>query len=148
MYGVNHLDEDLLHDAWDMGFIYFGGVSYDSCRYVADYVQKKLYGPEKNNGPYAVMSQGIGKQFALDNKKQLCDNLYVLAGGVKHGLPKYYAKTLDVPGDSLKEAAQQRRDEIADHYQNKYGEGGDYGIAGYIPSSTKAQIAAGKELRS
>lgn len=165
LFGVDSLrDADVVREAWiparadqarllsgTLGFVYLGSVSYDSCRYVADYVQKKvrevLPGDSgRRQGPFALMSQGIGKRFAVDNSKQLSNNLYTTIRGVKMGVPKYYAKILGIDGDALKAAGEERRAERAAHYTEKYGDAGDFGVLGHLEGSEASQVAAGTEL--
>lgn len=82
------------------GNVILGTVTMDSMRYVCDYVQKKLYKPRgEETGrvePFSLMSKGLGKEFALKNGAQIADNKYVMVNGIKHGVPRYYAKVLDI----------------------------------------------------
>lgn len=85
-----------LAQSWDKGFIHVSGVGYDSARYVADYVQKdtrpETYGGR--NPPFALMSQGIGKQYLEDNHTKLKKSFSVRVGKAVVGLPRYYQKKL------------------------------------------------------
>ena len=44
VFGISPNDKKLVEENWPYGFVRIGTVTYDSCRYVAGYVQKKLYG--------------------------------------------------------------------------------------------------------
>lgn len=89
-----------LNDVWDKGFTHVGSVTKESCQYVAGYVQKKWYGDETQSpyypslNPFSLKSQGLGKQFVLNNKDQLLLNAGTSINGVPVGLPRYYKKIL------------------------------------------------------
>lgn len=112
---------------WDANRIRscIGYVSADSMRYTADYVKKKyiVSKPKKIDGesekqfndrlvmymirqreyygycipPYQFQSQGIGKDYLLENKDYLHREGKVLWRGKLMSLPRYYTKKLDVP---------------------------------------------------
>lgn len=101
-------DRNLINEAWSLGFIETGTVTYDSCRYTADYVMKSYIGKKAKefygdrNPPFSIMSMGIGRRYALDNAERLKKNRYITIRGVKVGLPRYYAKVLGLnPEDYL-----------------------------------------------
>lgn len=104
LFGVDSVkDLKTIQDNWSYGFIYCGSVTYDSCRYVADYVQKKyskdyskdVYGDFQP--PFSLMSKGIGKRYALDNKDELLKNGFMRCNkGSKVGLPRYFYKLYGV----------------------------------------------------
>lgn len=95
--------------AWGKGFVKVGSVTYDSCRYVAQYIDKKYNGDKAKEvygdrqPPFQVCSQGIGKQWALENAEYLKQNLGCTVKGKKVGLPRYYRKLLDISKDDLME---------------------------------------------
>lgn len=93
LYGLDeqtHLKQ--LHGAWPYGLIHTGTVTYDSARYVADYVHglKKL----QRKQPFALCSKGLGKRYAEENLDRLRENPEITIGGVPVGLPKYYVKQI------------------------------------------------------
>jgi len=45
---------------------------------------------------FQVCSQGIGKRFAIENAKQIRENMCVTRNGIKHAIPRYYCKILDI----------------------------------------------------
>lgn len=102
IFGMEPTEEtkEIIHDTWNNGFVKIGTVTYDSCRYVAEYIQKGLMSGTnlKQLGsrcrPFALMSKGIGKAYAMKNKKQLIENLEVSVHGVKTGIPRYYRKII------------------------------------------------------
>lgn len=126
IFGVAPDEKGLLESNWPYGFVHVGTVTYDSARYVADYVSKvdgalatRMYG--YRTLPFKVQSNGLGRQFALDNEQYLRDNLKVTAHGSNHGVPKYYRKVLDLPGDLWEPAAVERSAEVQDFHIDKSG---------------------------
>nr|WAE43510.1 MAG: replication initiator protein [Microviridae sp.] len=93
-------------DSWYKGYVDIGGVTYNSARYVAGYIQKKYSGKLAKEvygeklAPFQLQSQGIGKRYINDNEKQMCDKLFITHNGQKHSLPRYYRKIL---GDKISE---------------------------------------------
>ena len=84
--------------------------------YVTGYVQKKLSGglAEEKYGddtpPFAIMSKGLGLDFALQNADRLRTNGFTYLSGHKISLPRYYRDKLEinidytnVPKPSVKE---------------------------------------------
>lgn len=113
-----------LVDAWKLGFVSVGTVTYDSARYTAKYIQKQLSGEQAVYGekiiqPFQLVSNGLGKDYAMRNKAQLSENLYTTHNGVKVGLPKYYQKLLEIPSERLLLASQERNKEVGNVFTNK-----------------------------
>lgn len=102
IFGIGIQDQKLIEEAWDYGFVKCGTVTYDSCRYVSDYVFKAYNGDKAKEVfgdrevPFRVNSHGIGLRWAQDHESQLVDNNYLTMYGVKHGLPAYYRKKLQI----------------------------------------------------
>lgn len=114
VFGLGVKDKKYITNCWKKGFVYCGTVTYDSARYVADYVQKK-YLRNYYNGkvkPFQLCSQGLGLRFAINNSKQLKEQLYCTIRGVKVGLPRYYQKKLEVPTEEKYLKGLERREEI------------------------------------
>lgn len=107
--------------AWEKGYVYGGTVTADSCRYVAEYIQKKLYGPLGNDRqqPFSLMSKGIGLQWLLRNKEQLTRELALTFKGKQYQIPKYYIQKLELQED-LKMSNQYYHDMNEAHYASKY----------------------------
>ena len=121
IYGLSPtLDRDFIHRNWPYadwqelestprGRKSIGTVTYDSCRYVAGYCQKKLFGDKakelKDRGkvqPFSRMSQGLGLQFAIDNKKILEDALCVGLRGYTINIPHYFRDKLEIDPELIK----------------------------------------------
>lgn len=89
---------------WKFGMVHVGTVTYDSCRYVAQYIDKKypgmlgedLYKIQGMVPPFQLQSQGLGLLYARENMQRLSKDLHTTVRGVKCGLPRYYKKKLDI----------------------------------------------------
>lgn len=81
---------------WPCGFINVGSVTDESIQYVAGYINKKLGGDAAKEKygecypPFARMSQGIGKQWFLENQIPGSDT--VRFHGKNVPIPRYYKK--------------------------------------------------------
>uniref|UniRef100_A0AAU8B5M2 Replication initiator protein n=1 Tax=Dulem virus 90 TaxID=3145801 RepID=A0AAU8B5M2_9VIRU len=84
---------------WPFGHVHVGDLTTDSANYVAGYILKKQTGKNahfyKDLGlvpPFCVMSRrpGIGYDYFMDHKDTFENNGFVVAKGVKRGLPRYY----------------------------------------------------------
>lgn len=92
----------------------FGVVEPDSIRYTAKYVEKIKSGGEleeyNNRGvenSFMVCSKGIGKDFAKKEKERIIENGFITMNGVKHSVPRYYVKILEIDTDYIKVRAQE-----------------------------------------
>lgn len=103
--GVNKNDKEIVKSNWLYGFCYFGSVTYDSARYVSDYIGKKYYGKFQKDKygdkqpPFQLQSKGIGKQYCLDHKEQIISNQGITVRGNEVGIPRYYKKLLNIQTD-------------------------------------------------
>lgn len=102
VFGLSMRNREDIEKSWNMGFIKLGLVTYNSCRYVAGYVQKKLYGKgakfyEENDlvPPFSCCSKHIGEDYVESHWNQLYSQRTCTVGGVPMGLPRYYKKKLD-----------------------------------------------------
>lgn len=109
--GQSQEDKTLIKDCWrlcDWSMLQdkkaFGTVTYDSCRYVSDYIFKKYSGVKAEEEyiskglavPFKVSSLGLGLRYCLDNKENLVHNKQIFCRGVPMALPRYYADKLGV----------------------------------------------------
>ena len=103
-----------LQRSWSKGNIIIGTVTQHSIRYVADYIQKRLYDEaEKKDGriqPFGLMSKGIGKRYVLDHETELRETQQVMLNGQLGGLPRYYAKILGIENEIFFEKKENRTD--------------------------------------
>lgn len=105
IFGLGTEDKDLIEKKWGKGFCKVGTVTYDSCRYVAEYIFKKMYGNDfvERRQPWKLQSQGLGKKFVLENKNQLITNLSLRIRGKEVALPRYYKEKLGLGNGVLDE---------------------------------------------
>lgn len=111
IFGLGQLkeDKDFIKDCWRFcqwsNFSdkkAFGSVTYDSCRYVSDYIFKKYSGEKakevyQSKGvepPFKISSQGLGLRFVLENADNLSFNHGFTCHGVRMALPRYYVEKL------------------------------------------------------
>lgn len=96
IFGMEMSDKNLITETWNKGRTDVGTVTIQSCRYVASYIQKKLYKQptERNSELFQLQSQGLGKKWAERNESYLALNQHITHRGVKHSVPRYYVKKL------------------------------------------------------
>lgn len=103
-----------------------GTVTPDSCRYVTGYIDTKLWGKEQAERylqydrvpPFQVCSQGLGLRYALsDERIEKC--LYTFLGGVKHALPRYYVRKLNIDKNRLQAIGFKNMLEVFKEYDEK-----------------------------
>lgn len=125
IFGLGFQDEEVIKKSWNKGFIYLGTVTYDSCRYTADYIQKQISGIKKDGKvqPFALMSKGLGKAYAEQNAEKLRRTLSTTIRGKKTGLPRYYQKKLEINTEQLKVRAIEKNKEIDDLHVKRVGNG-------------------------
>ncbi|QXP44128.1 MAG: replication initiator protein [Arizlama microvirus] len=117
-------DKKLVRDSWKLGRIHFGLAEKDSMNYVSSYIHDKLSGElaekeytKKNREPvFRRLSMGLGKQFALRNKKQLEQQLHITVNGKKNAIPRYYINLLGIELEKLQEEAYKTECEVVEHY--------------------------------
>lgn len=104
LFGIHPVfDRQLLFDNWNGSRIDCGTVTYQSCRYVCNYVLTNSYGisalidPSLPIRPFKLQSQGIGKNSCLSNIEQYSDNLSLSVKGIKMQLPRYYKNLIAKP---------------------------------------------------
>lgn len=96
-----------LEKAWGMGNVSVGAVTFETARYTASYVLKKLRAKQQyvrvdeETGeliplvqPRAFMSRNLAKEWWERWKQQTIDHDYVIIDGHKHKPPKAYDKWL------------------------------------------------------
>jgi len=115
LFGIKNEDRELISKAWTKGFVHIGNVTYDSARYVADYVQKKSIWPylnDKRNPPFCLQSNGFGKKYFLENAERLKAEFYDSVKGKKLALPRYAKQVLGVnTGDLVLKWIEEREEE-------------------------------------
>jgi len=95
-------DKTEVKEAWGKGFVYTGTVTYDSARYVAEYINtdfngevgKRMYGARAR--PFKISSTGIGKNFAVMEKEKIKKGLGITVRGHHVSVPRYYMEKAGV----------------------------------------------------
>lgn len=109
--GFNLFTSKKLERLWPFGHSLIGGVTFESCAYVARYIMKKSLGKDseldymdvcpmtglilnERRPEYATMSQGIGKdwfkKFQSDIYKEGSEGTVFARGGIASKPPRYY----------------------------------------------------------
>lgn len=117
--GLRFDEKSIIERSWVKGTVHVGTVTYDSCRYVADYVFKKYnidylnrLKKESKVLPFQLQSQGIGKDYAIKNKDQIISNLNITIKGRNVGIPRYYKKILNIDKELIGDKARERNEEL------------------------------------
>ena len=130
--GLDKSDKQLVMDNWLMcdwsvnkiRRESFGVVTAKSINYVAGYIHSKLSGREAREvyddtgrePVFRILSQGLGKQYALDNCEQLQEQGCVTMNGIKHAIPRYYINILGLNIENIQEQAKYKECELVEHY--------------------------------
>lgn len=97
----NKLDHYLINKCWNKGHTDIGTVSTESIVYTTKYMQKDnrlgfndktyfaLTGKQK---PFRLMSQGLGKEFAIKNMESILKNMRIAYNGTYISIPRQYLK--------------------------------------------------------
>lgn len=124
-FGLGLDDLHYFEDNWKFGFVKLGGLTYDSARYVAGYVQKKLYGKAASEygdsqQPFSTMSKGIGKTFILENHAKFSRGGSVNIGqGRRVRRSTYSDKVLDLSHADKREIAEDLSAEANERWQQR-----------------------------
>lgn len=128
-------DKQLVMDAWRycdwsvqaIADRAFGLAEVDSIRYVAQYIDKKLSGEERDRWirsgrepVFRLLSLGIGRNYCDRNANMLSDNGYVNFKGCKTSLPRYYVDRLLKSGCGInvdnKDKVIEEDKDVSEHY--------------------------------
>lgn len=139
-------EKEIIERAWDNGIVHVGTVTFDSARYVADYVQKKWSGPKAQEEygtrepPFQVQSLGIGKKYALANAEQISEQLGITVRGVQVGIPRYYKKLLAerIDSERIIEHSLEANQAVIDHHESKAGRDAEAVWASLLASRLQA----------
>lgn len=112
--------------SWKFGHVGVGDVTFDSARYVADYMRhdpvRGRYGVRGfREPPFKLSSQGLGKEYCLKNAERLRRNLGDTVRGIPVGLPLQYRRWLEIPTEDWRQRGAAREREIWMHYIQRYG---------------------------
>ncbi|HEX2956327.1 MAG TPA: hypothetical protein VHO70_05830, partial [Chitinispirillaceae bacterium] len=122
IFGLNFDDKELIMRCWPfcdwtnqaIKKEAFGLAEPYSIQYVAQYINKKLTGElaeeeytKRNREPvFRILSQGLGKEYLLENAKQFINNERITMFGKEVSFPRYYIQKLNLEeSDFRKERA-------------------------------------------
>lgn len=137
-------ETEVIQENWPLGHTYQGILTYDSARYVTDYIFKKWYGKEDSpyglrENPFQLMSKGLGKDWALENHQRIIDQEYnITLNGRKVGIPRYYKKKLELSKEELAEIAIKHNNDLEQFWR-------DRGAKSII--SVRRQIESARDLQ-
>lgn len=125
VFGLNGFkDRHIMQAAWEKGFSFTGSVTWDSARYVSDYINKSLSHHAKQETdqtqlPFKIVSSGLGLKWALENQELLKTQGFITQRGNVVSIPRYYVNKLEIDTEPLKKEA--RKDALAlnTYYHNK-----------------------------
>jgi hypothetical protein len=128
VFGVPYTYEQVIMDIWKRGFIKVGSVTEGSIMYCAKYVEKDVNGDLEDDlycccglqKPFRVSSNGLGKQWAIDNVKHIIDNKCIYVNGIPHSIPKYYIDLLKLDVEQFKDEAKEVSRQKIKKYTGKY----------------------------
>lgn len=148
--GLKAYRSKLIDECWSFGHNTVGSVTYDSCRYVADYVGKKYNGEKakevygERQVPFQIQSLSIGKRFAQANADRLRSNLGCTVHGVQAGLPRYYRKILNITTEEMAVKAQERQEALDEYYNER----GVYSEADFAVALSEARKQASRNVQA
>lgn len=103
-FGIGPKSRVDIEQAWGLGRVHIGSVTFASCRYVANYILDKdsvktdpLSGVHTAK-PFQLQSQGLGREWLDKNADQVLYDVGIRREGKVGGMPRYYRKRL---GDKL-----------------------------------------------
>lgn len=103
LFNVSLRDKPVIEQAWPCGFVHMGSVTYDSARYVADYLQKddRREKWDDREPPFSLKSQGLGRDY-IDNVglDGFTTMGYIRIRGVDLEMPRYYKQRLGIATDA------------------------------------------------
>lgn len=114
IFGLNILDQDVDHgkvlggvlsDSWWYGYVYVGSVNEKSVKYVAGYINKKLFGDFGASHyeamgripPFQLQSVGLGSAWALRHRDDIMEDASIVQGDSSYSVPRYYRDILLIP---------------------------------------------------
>lgn len=128
---IKNLDRSIIEKAWQNGFVRIGELNLASARYIAKYTVSKVGGElavEKYikqgiEPEFSLMSRrpGIGQFYIEKNKDMLRNHRYVVIGGKKQPLPRYFAVKIfdeEERNESYNERSLKNYDELCEIAKN------------------------------
>lgn len=131
--GLHKDDKQLVIDSWPfcdwsnniIRTRSFGLAEPDSIRYVAQYIDKKFSGDlaheeyerKKRDSVFRILSLGIGSNYCDRFGSEFTKNGFITVNGVKHSIPRYYLKRLQLNAEELNSlSAYTKECDVIHHY--------------------------------
>lgn len=123
LFNLTYSDEKHIKKAWKYGFVDIAPVESGSMAYVSGYVDKKLYGEDKeefiNAGitpPFSLCSRKLGFDFIKKNWEQIVKDKMVKVGNHYYPVPRYFRLILGLTFDDpdYKNFITDKHEEISD----------------------------------
>jgi len=96
--GVSRDESELMREVWPYGYVDSGTVTYESIRYVVDYIGKVDANgwQDERERPFRRMSKGLGKRWIEDesNLRRLLIDPTIRYRGKEFCLPRYFIKKM------------------------------------------------------
>jgi hypothetical protein len=111
---LNDYDLELIKASWkkckwnELKLKPFGDVNETSLRYVVSYLEKTItgklekYAYDNIETPFHIVSKGIGKNYAIDNKDKLQSDGFCQMSGFKKAIPRYYVNKTNINREDCK----------------------------------------------
>lgn len=100
LFGVGEQWSVEISNCWSHGFVACEAVTLATCNYVAQYVNKKMYGElakieyQDKYPPFQRGSHGLGERYLAVHWKEIVERGYVDFYGTKCSIPRYFWKLL------------------------------------------------------
>ena len=97
IFGLKRKDWHFIEDAWKTGFVCNKDFFKETCGYVAQYIQKKLFGSDVYGvqyPPFLRCSQNpsIGERYFLRHLHTICKQGFIVSDGYKHSIPRTFVR--------------------------------------------------------
>lgn len=128
IFNITYSDDKIINKCWPFGFVDIAPVESGSMAYVAGYVDKKLYGEDKDDfinagitPPFSVCSRKLGFDFVKKNWVQICRDKMIKVGNHFYPVPRYFRLLLGLTFDNAdyKEFITDKHEEISDNMFNR-----------------------------
>lgn len=132
LFGVPASDEmrELVYETWNKGITELKILRDERfIRYVAGYVQKKLYDDDANIKytlmhripPFTLQSKGLGVGYLERHSKELYERLAIRFHGSDYALPRYFRKKLGVESERIGVIVKNNEQELLQEFYDRYG---------------------------
>lgn len=120
IFGLNFSDQELVKKSWTKGYVDVGTVTVESIRYVTHYIidaVKYDYTLANKQKPFALLSKGLGLEYASRNTTRLNQRGRVIVRGTEVSVPRYYIKKGLVTSNVRDELKLKREEELQEKFE-------------------------------